>query len=55
MMTPLRRVTGGGDQEKTTSLCPATASTISGAPAGAGNSKTKKSCHMYKPLLTELN
>ena len=40
MMTPLRRVTGGGDQEKTTSLCPATASNISGAPAGAGNSKT---------------
>ena len=34
MMTPLRWVTGGGDQEKFTCLCPATASNISGAPSG---------------------
>ena len=42
MMTPLRRVTAGGDQEKFTCLCPATATNISGTPAGAGNSKTIK-------------
>ena len=35
VMIPLRWVIGGGDQEKTTSLCPATASNISGAPEGA--------------------
>ena len=37
MMTPLRWVTGGGDQEKFTCLCPETASNISGAPVGAVN------------------
>ena len=35
MMTPLRRATGGGDQEKVTCLSPASATNISGAPAGA--------------------
>ena len=34
MMTPLRRATGGGDQEKVTCLSPAAATNISGAPAG---------------------
>ena len=34
MMTPLRRATGGGDQEKVTSFSPAAATNISGAPAG---------------------
>ena len=38
MMTPLRRATRGGDQEKFTCLCPATASNISGTPEGAGRS-----------------
>ena len=50
MMTPLRRVTAGGDQEKFTCLCPATATNISGTPAGAGNSKTIK----ILPLLTHI-
>ena len=40
MMTPLRRATAGGDQEKFTCLCPATATNISGAPSGTENSKT---------------
>ena len=42
MMTPLRWVTGGGDQEKFTCLCPATASNISGMPPGGavGNENT---------------
>ena len=40
MMTPLCRATGGGDQEKFTCLCPATAKNISGAPSGTENSKT---------------
>ena len=35
MMTPLRRATGGGDQEKVTCLSPAAATNISGAPTGA--------------------
>ena len=34
-MTPLRRATGGGDQEKFTCLSPAAATNITGAPAGA--------------------
>ena len=34
-MTPLRWVTGGGDQENTTSLSPGTAPNISGDPDGA--------------------
>ena len=33
-MTPLRRATGGADQEKVTCLSPASATNISGAPAG---------------------
>ena len=40
MMTPLRRATAGGDQEKFTCLLPATATNISGAPPGTENSKT---------------
>ena len=36
MMAKLCWVTGGGDQEKFTCLCPATASNISGA-CGAAN------------------
>ena len=36
MMTPLRRITAGGDQEKFTCLCPATAANISGTPVGTG-------------------
>ena len=35
MMTPLRRASGGGDQEKVTCLSPGAATNISGAPAGA--------------------
>ena len=35
MMSPLRWVTGGGDQKKFTCLCPVNASNISGAPDGA--------------------
>ena len=35
MMTPLCWVTGGGDQENTTSLSPGTAFNISGDPDGA--------------------
>ena len=35
MMIPLRWVTGGGDQENSTSLSPGTASNISGDPTGA--------------------
>ena len=35
MMTPLRWVAGGGDQENTTSLSPGTAPNISGDPDGA--------------------
>ena len=38
MMTPLCRVTRGGDQEKVTCLCPASATNISGELVGAGNS-----------------
>ena len=34
MMTPFLSVTGGGDQEKTTSLSPATAVTPTGEPDG---------------------
>ncbi|CAI8049675.1 hypothetical protein GBAR_LOCUS27345 [Geodia barretti] len=34
-MTPLRWVTGGGDQENSTSLSPGTACNISGDPDGA--------------------
>ena len=34
-MTPLRRASGGGDQEKVTCLSPAAATNISGTPAGA--------------------
>ena len=34
MMTPLRCVTGGGDQENTTSLSPGTAPNLSGGPDG---------------------
>ena len=34
MMTPFRWVTGGGDQENSTSLSPATAENISGDPVG---------------------
>ena len=37
MMIPLRRVTGGGDQEKVICLCSASATNISGALVGAGN------------------
>ena len=39
MSTPLRWVTGGGDQEKLTCLCPASATNISGEPVGAGNNE----------------
>ena len=35
MMTPLRCMTGGGDQENTTSLSPGTAPNLSGDPDGA--------------------
>ena len=35
VMIPLCCVTGGGDQEKTTCLCPGTASNFSGAPGGS--------------------
>ena len=35
MMTPLRCVTGGGDQENTTSLSPGIAPNLSGGPDGA--------------------
>ena len=42
MMSPLRWVTGGGDQEKFTCLCPATASNISGAPLGTERQKDEK-------------
>ena len=34
-MTPLRRATGGGDQEKFTCLSPTAATNISEKPAGA--------------------
>ena len=34
-MIPLRRATGGGDQEKFTYLSPAAATNICGKPAGA--------------------
>ena len=34
MITPLRWVTGGGDQVKTTCLWPTTASNASGEPEG---------------------
>ena len=48
-MSPLCWVTGGGDQEKTTSLCPTCASNISGVPDGAvdaGNSNARgQHCH----------
>ena len=50
MMTPLCRVTAGGDQEKFTCLCPATATNISGTPAGTENSKSMK----MLPLLTHI-
>ena len=39
MRTPLRWVTTGGDQEKLTCLCPASATNISGEPLGAGNNE----------------
>ena len=35
MMSPFCWVTGGGDQEKFTCLCPVTASNPSGVPDGA--------------------
>ena len=35
MSTPLRWVTGGGDQENRTCLSPATADSITGVPDGA--------------------
>ena len=35
MMTPLRCVTGGGDQENTTFLSPGSAPSLSGGPDGA--------------------
>ena len=40
MMTPFLSVTGGGDQENTTSLSPATAVNSTGEPDGAEREKT---------------
>ena len=40
MMTPFRWVTGGGDQENSTSLSPATAENISGDPDGTERRQT---------------
>ena len=39
MMTPFLSVTGGGDQENTTSLSPATAVNSTGEPDGAEREK----------------
>ena len=49
MMTPLRSVRGGGDQENTTSLSPGTTS-ILGDPDGA-----EKECEEIRNLNTFLN
>ena len=43
VMSPFCWVTGGGDQEKFTCLCPASASNISGAPVGTVNEVKKNS------------
>ena len=40
MMTPFRWVTGGGDQENSTSLSSATAKNISGNPVGTERMQT---------------
>ena len=40
MMTPLHRVGGGGDQEKSTCLSPARALNIIGAPVGTKEDTT---------------
>ena len=40
-MTPFRWVTGGGDQENSTSLSPATAENISGDPVGTERMQTQ--------------
>ena len=50
MMTPLCRVTTGGDHEKTTCLCPANTSNVSGAPSGAENSRKKSKKYTYIPV-----
>ena len=42
MMTPFRWVTGGGDQEKTTCLSPASAANFSGAAEGASENRQAK-------------
>ena len=47
MMTPLG--TGGGDQEKFTCLCPATASNISGVPSG-GSPADNGHCNSKRDL-----
>ena len=47
MMTPLCWVTGGGDQEKFTCLCPATASNISGVPSGGSTADNEKNSLQY--------
>ena len=49
MMTPFRWVTGGGDQENFTSLCPATAENISGDPDG-----TERPCKINFRILFQL-
>ena len=42
VMSPLHRAIEGGDQVKFTSLCPASAANISGAPDGAKNREKNK-------------
>ena len=49
MMTPFRWVTGGEDQENSTSLSPATAENISGDPDG-----TERPCKINFRILFQL-
>ena len=55
MMTPLRWVTGGGDQEKVTCLCPTSASNISGESVGAGNSNNITQQELYYTYCTPIS
>ena len=50
MMTPLRCVTGGGDQENTTTLSPGTAPNLSGGPDGAKGVPSMRNGKKHGPI-----
>ena len=55
MMTPFRWVTGGGDQENSTSLSPATAENICGDPDGTERRQTILTLFQLEDLLKARN